>query len=80
MTVDTRFDPQHDDTYAANAFFGSEVVRWNRDDNVIEPLYDLFALARRVHLRSKHGFFLTKMLTVFAEILRSGRCKSMEIL
>ena len=45
VTVDTRFDPQTDDTYVENAFFGSEVVRWNRDENVIEPLYDLFELA-----------------------------------
>ena len=32
-------------TKAQDTYFGAEVVRWNRVDNVIEPLYDLFELA-----------------------------------
>ena len=30
----------------ADTFYGSEIVRWNREANVVEPLYDLFALAK----------------------------------
>ena len=29
----------------ADTFYGSEIVRWNREDNVVEPLYDLFDYA-----------------------------------
>ena len=29
----------------ADTFYGSEIVRWNREANVVEPLYDLFDFA-----------------------------------
>ena len=36
-------DENYNVTYGL--FYGAEIVRWNRGDNVVEPLYDLFDFA-----------------------------------
>ena len=45
VTVRYKDGPDDDTAKREDTFFGSEIVRWNREDNVIEPLYNLFDLA-----------------------------------
>ena len=40
-----RTTPTDDDEETWDYWYGVEVVRWNRVDNVIEPLYDMFDFA-----------------------------------
>jgi hypothetical protein len=44
ITMQTRPGVSYSEVY--DVFYGAEIVRWNREDNVVEPLYDLFALAK----------------------------------